>query len=324
MNCVPGFSSVRNPMPEHDQSTPTSVEDLVRLSTSIEAWGDDKRGDFVKLFHSRVQVARYLLENTADQVMNLARDRKFISQRHIRIIEERNGSSNVSRLFDRTGGSIDTWDYRAPTIGGRSASELAQIAEARAKEILNELPPLKTAIQVIAPDTAQKIARRDALLKQGEALREELEEVSEPIIMSECDPNMRLGDFLDLVRARDKRRSSLLEKLSEIGNEGSQLEIVISKALFSGIPGISDAVVDVVISHHDRSRSLDEMSRRVEEKVKFGDSETAMSLLQHFEADEAVVNDDVRQKMREALEKLNVAGTKKSTKAKPKLGGKKR
>jgi hypothetical protein len=72
--------------------------------------------------------------------------------------------------------------------------------------------------------------------------------------------------------------------------------------------------VEVIKSHIDRSVALDEVSRRVEEQVRFGDSEAAVSLLSHFEQDEVNIGDTIRSQLAEALNKLKISvrGPKKS------------
>ena len=49
------------------------------------------------------------------------------------------------------------------------------------------------------------------------------------------------------------------------------------------------------------------MSRRVSERVAFGDSDGALSLLEFFEKDEAVVSDNIQAEFDTALEKLHLS-----------------
>jgi hypothetical protein len=194
-----------------------------------------------------------------------------------------------------------------PILGGRDPRSLNEIAEQRAKAVLDELPALKAAVQIIDPETAKMIERKESILVQGDKVREEVETVSEPILMAEQDQNMTIGAFRAMVKERDTKRKQLLHRLNELGREGSELEEIISKRLYSGLPGLSDAVVDVIKSHIDRSAALDEVSRRVEEQVRFGDSDAAVSLLSHFEQDEANIGDHIRSQLSEALTKLKLS-----------------
>lgn len=287
-------------------------------NTDIVNWGDGKKVEFVELFQNRVIAARYLLEKTAHEIAWAAESRKFISQKHLRKLyasESRRYGDGLDfqavRFYDKD--TSGKFDYQNPKIGGRDQRSLDEIAEQRAKSVLDELPALKTAVQIIDPDTAKMIERKDTLLVQGDKIREEVESVSEPILMAEQDQNMTVGAFRAMVKERDTKRKQLLTRLTEIGREGSELEEVISKRLYSGLPGLSDAVVEVIKSHIDRSVALDEVSRRVEEQVKFGDNEAAVSLLSHFEQDEVNIGDTIRSQLSEALNKLklSVRGAKK-------------
>ena len=91
------------------------------------------------------------------------------------------------------------------------------------------------------------------------------------------------------------------------------------KALYAGIPGISDAVLKSIKLHYDKSKALDQMGRRVEEQVLFGDSAAALELLRGFEADEEKLAGEVKAEFKAAMKTL--LGSK--TKATKQLGAKK-
>ena len=309
--------------------TPTDSLMVSVSSGEITNWNDGKKSEFVNLFHNRVRAARYLLERTAYKIAVTAENRKFISQKHLRTLYDNkdlrygNGLEfNPCRFYDPEGNEegehLRVYVQREVRVGGRETKDLDAIAEQRAMAVLDELPPLKAAVQIINPETAKLIERKSKLIDQGEKLREEVEVVSEPIIMADEDQTMTLGAFRQMVKDRDKKRRQLLNQLSEIGKEGSELEAVISKKLYAGLPGLSDAVVEVIKSHIDRSTALDEVSRRVEEQVRFGDSAAATSLLSHFEADEAEIGDTVRSQLAEAMEKLKISVKPKAKKKPPK------
>jgi len=288
-------------------------------NSNIVNWGEGKKIEFVELFHNRVIAARYLLEKTAYEISRTAESRKFISQKHLRKLYDNdtrrygNGLDfNPHRFYAKT--ESGQYDYPNPSVGGRDPSALNDIAEQRAKAVLDELPALKAAVQIIDPETARMIDRKEVILVQGDKIRDEVETISEPILMAELDQSMSIGEFRALVKERDTKRKQLLTKLAELGREGSELEEIISKRLYSGLPGLSDAVVEVIKSHIDRSAALDEVSRRVEEQVRFGDSDAAVSLLSHFEQDEANIGDNIKSQLSAALDKLklSVRGAKKN------------
>lgn len=294
-------------MEQENQLLESNTSELVLAVSSAEiaTWSEDKKTQFVGTFKDRVSVARYILESTAMHIGQTALRRQFIGERHLRKIFE-SGSLDLSRF---TKLSLDYRSYHQPQplIGGRTLSDLTELAVQRAETVLNSLPPMQKALAIIDPETAKMMDRIAALKAQGVALVDQVEEASQPILAAEQDQNMTLGAFRDMVKARDKHRKALIEKLNEVGKKGSELEVIVTRKLFKGLPGLCDAVVDVMQVHMDRSKALDTMSRRVEEQVKFGDSDAALDLLRHFEKDEVEVSASVKSSFDAALEKLKVA-----------------
>lgn len=312
-----------------DNLTETSAKDLLTTASEVSDiahWSDERRNDFCNTFEKRVRVAKYILLTTAEMIREGAERRQFISNKHNVLISkglkttDRHGFSNkfgipsfFPELRDRDT-TVD-WDRRTNTIGGRTCESLDLIADERAKAILSNLPPLRQAVEVIDAETAKKIGRKEKLLADAKKTKTELEEASEDIVMADLDQKMTIGAFRDLVKARDAKRKALIRKLSDISEEGGELEKEIAKALYAGLPGLSDAVVESVRTHIDQAIGLDEMLRRVTEQVKFGDSESALSLLRHFEQDEVTISDNVKQRFAEALEKLKLTKKALPTKA---------
>jgi hypothetical protein len=99
----------------------------------------------------------------------------------------------------------------------------------------------------------------------------------------------------------------LIAKLDEIGKEGQSLDSRINKFLYNGLPGLSDAVIRVVIEYIERYTGFSALNRRVAEQVKFGDSEAAMEMLRTFEKDEVKVSSDIQGQFDAALDALKVA-----------------
>jgi hypothetical protein len=292
--------------------------DLLNLSNSDEMmlWTDEKRKEFVVMFHQRVKVARAILLWSAHLILDRAHTRQFIGPRHFNLLGYHpHCSFPTHELYDDRRESA-VYGNPPRGIGGRPQEEIFEIAQQRAEEILSNLPPIKEAVRIIDPETANMIDKKEKLKKKGEELNIKLEEASVPIIMSELNPKMQIGDFLALVKEKDTHRRKLLDKLDEIGREGSELEIAISKRLFKGLPGLAEAVIDVVKNHQDRAKALDAMGRRVEEQVRFGDSDAAKDLLKHFEKDEAQISQNVKNQFAAALEKLKLLGKKKRLTAK--------
>jgi len=292
----------------HSDSITDLVPTAVAGGEQMETWSDEKRSDFVKTFEKRSAAARFILELTAQAIMSTASRRKFISAKHVNQVEKAN---TVTRHCG--------YHRDIEKESGRTYEDLHKIAEQQADAVLKGLPPLKKAVQIIDPDTAKKIDQRDKLIVKGKKLRDELVELAEPIKMGEIDQNMTVGEFRKMVKTRERRQKTLIDTLEEVAKEGNELENAINKALYAGLPGLSDAVVKAINDCYGRSTALDATTRRVAEQVKFGDSAAAMDILRRFEKDEAEVSDEIKAEFQDALKKLKLAGAKKRGKAKKAL-----
>jgi hypothetical protein len=273
-------------------------------------WSDEKRADFVATFEKRSRAARTILEMAAEEMMEVASRRKFISAKHVNQVRK---AHTVTHRYGRV----------SEEETGRTYEDMHKIAQEQAEAVLKGLPPLKKAVQIIDPDTAKKIDQRDKLIAKGKKIRDELVDLAEPIRMGELDQSMTIGEFRKMVKDRERRQKRLIDTLEEIAKEGNQLENAINKALYAGLPGLSDAVVKAVNDCYERSNALDATTRRVAEQVKFGDSTAAMDILRRFEKDEAEVSDEIKAEFQGALKKLKLAGVKRRAKQPKKLQGKK-
>lgn len=188
--------------------------------------------------------------------------------------------------------------------------ELDEVSKERAKLILSQLPTLKQAVTYIDKETAKNIDARDKLLKKGELLKKKLEDLSEPLKMSDVDDNMTVGVFKKEIKTRARDRKRVFSRMEELGKDGCELEDKINKALYAGLPGLSDAVVKVAKDYLERAKAMEQMSRRVGEQVLFGDSEAAMGLLKGFEADELELEGNIKTEFANAMDALKNAGKK--------------
>jgi hypothetical protein len=96
--------------------------------------------------------------------------------------------------------------------------------------------------------------------------------------------------------------------MEEVGKEGSALDIDINKALYKGVPAIHRAVVKVIQQHIDRAHMFGQLSRRIEEKVLYGDSKEATDLLSRFEKDELEVSEGIKAEFSKTVEALGLTG----------------
>jgi hypothetical protein len=255
---------------------------------SITTWDDAKRRDFVDVFKKRAIVGCYLFSLTAHYVKHGAQYKKFISPKHI-------------------AGLPDSRCYGHKDLDGRNDAELREIAQKRADAILAELPPLKEAIQIISPETAKKLDKLAALKEEANTLFTRMTELAEPIDMADdAYQSMTVAAFREMVQRLLDERKETGRKLDDLAEKGTALENEINKALYSGIPGLSEAVCKTVKDLIEREKALDEVTRRIEERVMFGDSQAALEMLQRFEKDEVTVSSEVRAEFRKALDALKL------------------
>ena len=290
----------------------------------IALWSDDRRKEFRATFDDRARVSRFLLMATASRVVDLAMGRMYMSERHAgKVFAESRGRSfpvdSVYLRFDykfladkaiverpiNYGGNYENTNMQM--IGKRAYSELLSIATERASAILDELPPVKKALEFVDKETARRIEKRDALLEKGQKLIEELEAMPRVVNLRTLEESMTVGEVLQNIRDINKKRNLLAENIEEIGKNGQALDVQIHTALYKGVPGITEAVIEVAVQHIEQATALDALSRRVGEKVMFGDSEAAMQLLATFEKDEQTVSATIKAKFDAALEKLKLA-----------------
>lgn len=285
---------------------------------TMQLWSDDKKKDFCDTFSQRAEAARYIYYATAGRIAEIARKRRFIGLRKLSTLYKQTYGENFDYLF---GEFKNVGGYGRPDrIGGRTLSDLNEIAEERAQKVLNELPIIKDAVKIIAPDVAKKMERRDELLEKGQKLLEDLGTLEEPLVLTDYK-DKKVSQFLEDCKDLAKKRRKIIDQLNDVGEEGMELESQIDKALFRGLPGLDDAILEVCKEHVERAKGLDQFNRRVAEKVKFGDSAAALNLLQEFEKDEQKISKSIAISFSNALAKLQLAA--KSGKKLAQLQGKK-
>lgn len=289
------------------------TQEITRLTQKLATdnlalWSDEKRKTFVDTFDARVRVARFILLITAEQVVEKATSKHYISAKHLKSIKG-------YQAFGETFNSKDLLDpsksWNDPkTVGDRPIKELTDIAKERADEIISHLPRLNDAVRIISPEVSKMIEQRAKLLEKGKELVEQTSELAGSIDMDDLDQGMTLEAFRKMIKDREKKRMALLTRLDEIGEEGSLLDGKINKFLYDGLPGLSEAVIRVVNEYMDRATGFSSLNRRIAEQVHFGDSEAAMQMLKTFEKDEATISDDIKAQFDNALNALKLAAKK--------------
>jgi len=279
---------------------------MLAETDTMATWSDEKKKEFSSLFSKRTQLARILCAITVSKFATMAKNRHFISDYHLTKLKRSHGWEPHREY---------KYEYESQVREcGRNFDEIARIAELRAKSLLAELPPLKKAVQIIDKGVAQKLDKITRLETKAEAEKEELEQLPRSIDMKDDEyQDWTLRAFNAEVTRIFDARQKLIKSINKAGQEAHDLEVAVAKALYKGLPGLSEAVVDVIKAHIERGTGLDQMDRRVTEQVKFGDSEAATGLLKQFEKDEASVSTELKSKLNAAM-----AALKASVKALPK------
>lgn len=287
-------------------TTPDTIMDadnpvtMLAQTDTMAGWSEAKKNEFTELFEKRTRVALYLCEITVSKLANMAKARHFISDYHL---------AKVQRSHSWTPEQEYKYTYHHKIENcGRDYNEILRIADERARTLLSELPPLKKAVQVIDAETAKKIEKIDKLKKKAAILQEELEQLPTQIDMEDEEfQDMTVRQFRAQVKELFDSREKLVKSINKMGGEAHTLEVAVAKALYKGLPGLSDAVLDVIRAHLDRKVVLDQMQRRVTEQVKFGDSDAATELLAQFEKDEAAVSEELKDKLNAAMDTLKTS-----------------
>jgi uncharacterized protein YoxC len=276
-------------------------EALITISDtrSIVNWDDNKKKEFILTFKQRTDVALFILEATAEQIRSKAESRRFISYKHRNMIQE------VCPHYFTSGG------HYYNDVSGRSAQELRRIAEERADEIIKKLPSINTAVKIIDAATFALIEKHTALQEELQKKKDKLYELADEINLNDLNQDMTIGTFRRMVKKLESDREKLIAEVTSEGKELQELDITISKKLYAGIPGISEAIVKVINEHYERITALQAMTRRVEEHINFGDSKEALDMLSHFEKDEVTVSDTIKAEFDAALDKLKLSKVKK-------------
>ena len=134
---------------------------------------------------------------------------------------------------------------------------------------------------------------------------------------------MTVSDFRKMVKDTVSKRQRLLDELNDLSKEGNDLDEHINTKLYKGLPGLTEAVEEVIKAHLARAAMFDQTTRRIEERVMFGDSEAAVSIMNSFEKDELEVDANIKKLFTDALEKLNISASAKKGKV-PNATAKKR
>ena len=259
----------------------------------LNQWSESKRHDFIKTYKQRTQAAIAIAALTASKFKDRALRFHFMSAKHTAEINKKYRDLDSTL---RSGAS-----YYLARGTDRTSEELDMLGDERAKEIYKQLPPLRKAVQLIDAETTKLLNEQAALKKKAQKATDELSNLETHFDMDDY-LDLSVREFQQLIKDTEKKREKLCTTIRKCGDEGHNLETRIAKRLYKGLPGLTDACVEVIENHYDKIRGLQQLMRRVEEKVKFGDSEAAVSLLSTFEKDEIEVSASTALKIKSAMD----------------------
>lgn len=267
---------------------------------NLHKWSDERRMKFSETFKARSQVTQYLLLQTAESFLGRAKDKYFIGR--TRIIKE--FGSEYPHFFSPRSNRF--YFDQNHNLGGRAVRDLDEIARQRARALIDQMPSTYAAVKIIDAATARKMDKKKVLLQQAKELRDQLIEVAVPIRTKDHE-DKTLRELMDFVQGKRDEAEAIAKKIQKIAEEGFKLEEDIAKALYEGLPGLSDAVVNVIRQHIDKADGMDGVSRRIEEQVLYGDSQAALDILRSFEKDETEVAQNLQAEFTAGLEKLKLS-----------------
>jgi len=286
------------------------------LMDGMASWDTPRRLAFVKTLKERGNVHAALAMLEVEALLAIAESRHFISRKHRNEISEKTAKShfrldNWQNLLNYYG-TRDSRGYMQPSqeFCGRSKSELGQIAGDSAKAIAKNLPKLADAVRVIDAVTADKIDEARKLRTQLDTHEATLKELTTPLVLTEFakeNPKALASEFVSIVEGRAAKAKTLVETMNGLGEKGMELQTQIDKALYEGLPGLSEAVVELAVEKIKSVSAMPQMMRRVSETVQFGDSTQATAMLSTFEKDGLKLDDSIKEKFAAAMEKLRTA-----------------
>ena len=282
--------------------------DALTIATSnageMTLWTEDKKKEYVALFTERAADSRYIMQKTASLILSRAYKRKFVGNKMVQDLNQKywagegwNGCGDVKYT------------------GKRDRATLTEIAQTRADELIKQLPSMKKAMAILDPDTAKDMEDIVPLQTEYEEVSAEVSARPTQVTLDDWPETATRLEIQTDIREQEQRNKALLEKQNELAALIHKLQLRIDKVLINGIPGIRDEIKKAVVQLVEQSHGIDNLSRRVEEQVLFGESDTALEMLRHFQKDEAHVSEDITLKFNAGLEKLKLIQAKKAKKA---------
>lgn len=275
----------------------TSLDSLVKLveNDSIVNWPDDKKNDFITLLKKRGSVSGYLLTSIAKRIYQEAISRKFI--------KENKKEFHCSKYFD----SDKTWCRLNNTVGGRNLQDLEEIIKEKSDNILAELPTMKFAIQILKPNLVGSYDQIEKLTKEINKIIKENNKIKEDISdIENFDETKTMKEYKEYVKTQMELYNEGVLKANSKSLERITYKNKVDKALIKGFPEIAESIEEIVEKLLEQATTVNIFLRRIEEKVKFGDSALALDLLKNFEKDEKETSSELKDTLKSIKQKLKL------------------
>lgn len=262
---------------------------------AMASWSDERRRDFCKAFDGRVRASQVILAETASRLLSEAKRLGLVNEGAMRDFHPHHPPVD---------GEQQGRHWREHIWGGRAYGELQKIAHERAAELLKQIPAAKKLHSVLDAEVGKAMEERDRLVEEGKKVYAKLMAVAQPVRLSDLDPGTTVAEVLKAAERRQAESKRLARELEDINEAATKLEEKIVIRTAKGVPGVKDAIVAVVKQHIRKAEELGPVSRRVEERVQFGDSAAATELLRTFEQDEAKAAGEDSSQLRAAADKI--------------------
>ena len=273
----------------------TTLSELGVTNTSIEEminWDFPKKVEFCDTVTKKALFARVVMNEAAGIILESARSKHFVPNSYL----------FVGKVENR---KVDVHAHHA--LSRDDMDRAYRVAKEKANSILKTIPSSAKVVRVLSKDIGRKMDRVEAINSKLAKLDEQLTELPSEISLSEVPQSWTIQKFRDHVKAEIKKRESLVRRINKLGVEGTELSREISKFLYDGVPGIKEAVVEVVTRYYKKSAELGDMVGKVTDLVKFGDSDEAMAIIAKFSPEVDRVELEAKKDFTKAIEILGVS-----------------
>lgn len=266
------------------------TQQMISEGAGLALWSEDKKKEFCALFKDRSACAQFVLASSTKLIIEAAEQRYFINSR---------------QALD-LGAKVEETNYRHSSNYGRSYHELQQVAQERAALVIAELPNKHETWEVLKPEVAEKMRKVDEIEKELSKISAKFDTLPTEVRISDMPETMTLKEFKAHVNKIRDTRDDCLKKMNRLAHDGNELNRQIDKELYAGNKDLATALRKLVDVNVTKIKGLSATTRRVEERVLYGDNQAALELLQGFERDELEVTKSVTSEFTGVLDRLGI------------------